>query len=206
MAVADINLWDLAAPLYRWVLSVDYPGYRHLYRLIRAHLSTSMDVIELGCGPGNITIQVADACQRVTATDYAPRMIAQARAHHSRHNIQYLQADATALPFMDATFDAAYTVNMLHVVSDPRAVLAEAARVLVPNGRLIAATFTRDRTVRARLATRLAPFVGHSQFFAWDDVAFRNFFTECGWTVQRHTTVRSLFQISVVVATPPQLT
>lgn len=204
MGIADINPWDLAAPMYRWMLSIDYPGYRRLYRLIRAHLSTSMDVIEVGCGPGNVTVKVADACQHVTATDYAAQMIGQAQTHHARHNVDYRQADATNLPFADATFDAAYTVNMLHIVSDPRAVLAEAARVLTPNGRLIAATFTRDRTVRAWFATRLAPLVGHSQFFAWDDRAYRDFFAECEWTVRRHTTVRSLFQISVVVATPPR--
>lgn len=204
MRITDINPWDLAAPMYRRMLSIDYPGYRRLYQLIRAHLSTSMNVIEFGCGPGNITVKVADACQHVTATDYAAQMIAQAQTFHGLHNVEYRQADATNLPFADATFDAAYTVNMLHIVSDPRAVLAEAARVLTPNGRLIAATFTRDSTARAWFATRLAPLVGHSQFFSWDDRAYRDFFDECGWTVRRHTTVRSLFQISVVVATPPR--
>ncbi|MDO5719937.1 MAG: class I SAM-dependent methyltransferase [Actinomycetaceae bacterium] len=203
MALRNMNPWDMAAPLYRLMLTIEYPGYRRLYRLIRAYLSPCTKALELGCGPGNITVKVADACRYVTATDYAAGMIAQAQAHHAHSNVEYRQADATALPFTEDSFDVAYTVNMLHVVSNPRAVLAETARVLTPDGRLIAATFTRDGSVRAGLAARLARLIGHGQFFAWNDQTYRDFFADCGWTVRRHTTVRSLFQISVVIATPP---
>ncbi|MDO5728273.1 MAG: class I SAM-dependent methyltransferase [Actinomycetaceae bacterium] len=204
MRIRHINPWDLAAPAYRRLLSVTYPGFRQLYRMIRAQLQPSMNVLELGCGPGNISIHVAEACRHLTATDYAKQMIRQARTYNTHPSIDYLQADATNLPFEADSFDAAYTVNMLHIVSDPRRVLDEAARVLRPHGRLIAATFTRDITVRSRFAAQLAPLVGHSQFFAWTDDTYRQFFADAGWTVRRHATVRSLFQISIVVATPAQ--
>lgn len=205
MSTRDINPWDLAAPLYRLALSFTYPGYSQLYRLIRAHLAPTMNVLEIGCGPGNITRQVADACGTVTATDAAANMIKQARRYNPRPNVEYRQADAFALPFAEGEFDAVYTVNMLHIVPEPERVLDQLARVITKNGRLIAATFTRDHTLRAKMATRLAPVVGHDQFFAWTDETYRQFFTDAGWSVRRHTTVRSLFQISIVVATPPQL-
>ena len=103
------------------------------------HLKPGMDVIDCGCGPGSITIGVAEivAPGRVTGIDIEPRQLEAARAlalERGVRNVSFEPGSVYALPFPDATFDAAVAHFVIEHVNDPVRALRELRRVLKPGG------------------------------------------------------------------------
>ncbi|MFC8734231.1 class I SAM-dependent methyltransferase [Luteimicrobium sp. NPDC057192] len=74
--------------------------------------------------------------------DASAGMLAVARTHLP--GVAWTQGDAQALPFSDGAFDLVTCVTGLHLMSDPVAALTEWRRVLVPDGRVVLATFATD--------------------------------------------------------------
>jgi len=100
-------------------------------------------LLDIGTGPGDIPVLVVDrmADSRVVAVDLAPRMLrlAEQRRTRSPHaaRVEIRVADAKALDFEDACFDAVFSNTILHHLADPRPFLREARRVLKPGGALL---------------------------------------------------------------------
>jgi SAM-dependent methyltransferase len=92
-------------------------------------------VLDIGCGPGTLARRLVDAGATVTGID--PGEAALAKARSSVPEARFEAATGEALPFPDASFDGAVLLNALHHVPDPAIALAEAARVLVPGGRIV---------------------------------------------------------------------
>lgn len=98
------------------------------------------EVLEIGCGGGlNIELYRPGQVRRVTGIDPAPPMLDRARQAVERAAVpvELIEAAAEALPFPDASFDTVVTTFTLCSVRDHGASLAEARRVLRPEGRLI---------------------------------------------------------------------
>lgn len=95
-------------------------------------------VIDVGCGPGNYTKDLAEASGSglVVGIDASEAMVAAAARRSGRANSAYLRADACALPFADGTFDAACSVGVIHLIEEPMRALEEIVRVLAPGGRM----------------------------------------------------------------------
>ena len=97
------------------------------------------DVLDVGCGEGNLARRLAAAGARVTGIDPLPSALARARADGPETtSLRYLEGVAERLPFADASFDVAVFFNSLHHVrpESMELALAEAARVLRPAGSL----------------------------------------------------------------------
>lgn len=96
------------------------------------------DVLELGSGSGAMAAQLLERYPSIqlVATDVDPAMCAAATARLDRFGgrVQVREADATQLPFPDASFDAVISFIMLHHVIDWEQALAEIGRVLRPGG------------------------------------------------------------------------
>jgi ubiquinone/menaquinone biosynthesis C-methylase UbiE len=109
------------------------------------------DVLEIGSGGGEVTERLLRHRPgiAVTATDLDPVMVAAStRRLRDLPGATVLPADATALPFEDASFDSVVSCLMLHHVINWEAALREAARVLRPGG-----VFVGYDLVRTPLAT-----------------------------------------------------
>jgi SAM-dependent methyltransferase len=90
--------------------------------------------LEIGCGEGRVTRDLAARGHRVTALDASPTLL---RAAVERDpDGEYVLGTAEALPFPDATFGLVVAYNVLIDVDDMPAAVREAARVLAPGGAL----------------------------------------------------------------------
>ncbi|MFZ5617894.1 MAG: class I SAM-dependent methyltransferase [Pseudomonadota bacterium] len=136
------NKDSLAAAYVRWRASrlgriTDAIEQRELLR--RSFPLAGKQVLDVGCGDGFFTIAIAKAGGVVIGVDTDDEMLSAAKANASSEgvSVDFKRADACALPFHDATFDVVVAASLLCLVRDRDAVLAEMARVLKPNGRLV---------------------------------------------------------------------
>jgi ArsR family transcriptional regulator len=126
-------------------------------------LLPAVDVADLGCGEGYLTIEVARWARRVVGVDRSPDVLAQAKALAARRrvrNITWKPGSLDRLPLRDAAVDVALLSQALHHADDPGAVLAEARRILRPGGRLVLLDLRRhdEAWVRAALGDRWQGF------------------------------------------------
>lgn len=105
---------------------------------VAALLDPDTTVGDLGCGTGALSAALAPHVRRVVAVDGSREMIAAARRRlRGLDNVEIRHSALEALPMEDDELDAAALSLVLSSVEDPAAVLAEAARVLRPGGRLL---------------------------------------------------------------------
>jgi ArsR family transcriptional regulator len=96
------------------------------------------DVLDVGSGEGAAAAVLAPYCRSLTCLDLSPRLVSAAQTRlHKRKHVRVLRADAHALPFAAASFDAALLFHTLTYAERPLEVVRECARVLRPAGRLV---------------------------------------------------------------------
>ena len=112
-----------------------------LDRLVHAcELSRRMRVLDVGCGPGIVSAELARQAGQVIGIDITPEMLDQARrrcAEAQLSNVEFLAGPADRLPFEDRSFDVVVSRLTLHHVAQPSMVLREMARVAKPDGRVV---------------------------------------------------------------------
>jgi ArsR family transcriptional regulator len=99
-----------------------------------------LDVADFGCGTGVLSVELGRWAKKVVAIDRSPSSLEQAKARAGKaglENITFLEADLHKLPLPAAKKDLVVISQSLHHVSDPAAVLREAARLLKPQGRIV---------------------------------------------------------------------
>ena len=101
-------------------------------------------VLDIGCGGGFLTNYLAAEGHMVTGVDAEQDALEVARLHDLTRSVQYVRADACNLPYDTNTFDAVCAMDVLEHVADPGCVIAEAARVLRPDGLFFFHTFNRN--------------------------------------------------------------
>lgn len=113
------------------------------------------EVVDIGCGTGNVAIQAAQAGARVTGVDLAHEMLAQARANAGAEGVEItcVEGDAEELPLADASADVA--VSSFGNMFAPRHEIAagEMLRILRPGGRFGMAAWSAEGTINEFLQT-----------------------------------------------------
>ncbi|MDC1142623.1 bifunctional demethylmenaquinone methyltransferase/2-methoxy-6-polyprenyl-1,4-benzoquinol methylase UbiE [Planctomycetota bacterium] len=135
-----------------------------------AELSGSEAVLDVCCGTGDLALMMAVAEKtpsKIVASDFTPEMldIASAKAKQAGLPLNFCTADALCLPFDDASFDVVSVGYGVRNFQELDKGLAELARVLRPDGRLVILECTPRKGIIGWFANtyinRVVPFIGN---------------------------------------------
>jgi len=125
------------------------------------HLLPELEIADLGCGEGYLTVEAARFAKRVIAVDRSETALARAKKLAARanalseprerrararvgefegrslSNIEWKRGDLEKLPLKDASVDVALLSQALHHAESPATAVAEAARIVRPGGRVL---------------------------------------------------------------------
>jgi len=118
-------------------------------------------ILECGVGTG-ISLPYYSRGHRITGIDLSPEMLDIARERVASAGLDHVEAlevaDASNLPMTDASFDTSVAMFVLTVVPDPKAVMAELARVTRPGGAVVLVSHFPEQTGwRGWIGEKLAP-------------------------------------------------
>lgn len=94
----------------------------------------SQSILDLGCGTGTLTYQLAELCNKVVGVDSSENMINKAKIHYP--NIDFMVCDALDLPF-ENEFDIVFSNAVFHWISDHNKLAENIYKVLKSNGLLV---------------------------------------------------------------------
>jgi demethylmenaquinone methyltransferase/2-methoxy-6-polyprenyl-1,4-benzoquinol methylase len=165
LAAAEVrSMFDAIARVYdpmNRVLTAGLDG-RWRRRTAEAVVRAGDRVLDACCGTGDLALADERAGGTVTGLDFSERMLERARRKSS--SVDWVQGDALALPFPDASFDAVTVGFGVRNVVDLERGLAELRRVLRPGGRLGVLDITTPRGVLRPFYSvwfdRLVPLLG----------------------------------------------
>jgi SAM-dependent methyltransferase len=116
---------------HRWRTAENSAGY------LLPHLSPDQALLDVGSGPGTITLDLAERVGHVTALEHTAAALDLTRAEADRRgraDLEFVVGDVHELPFEDARFDVVHAHQVLQHVADPVVALREMRRVTKPGG------------------------------------------------------------------------
>jgi SAM-dependent methyltransferase len=156
----EIWNWEGPAGKMRWARRV---------KMLSNHLGPGMSVLELGCGTGYFTRELARSGADIVAVDVSPELLEMARADCSAKNVRYEIQNACALSYPDAAFDSVVGSSVLHHLEIKEAV-REIHRVLKPRGTIY---FTEPNMLNPQIAIQKnVPWIKRKLGDSPDETAF----------------------------------
>jgi ubiquinone/menaquinone biosynthesis C-methylase UbiE len=126
--------------LYRFASSVPFAGQWRVWQRLALSRIHGHDVLELGCGLGDLLADMSEAGYLCHAIEQSPQMVKATRDMLQRRKLDkevtIIQGSAQHLPFSNASFDTIVSTFPSEYIYDPDTI-AEVERVLRPGGRLI---------------------------------------------------------------------
>jgi ubiquinone/menaquinone biosynthesis C-methylase UbiE len=126
------------------------------------------ELLDIACGPGSLTLELAPHVASATGLDITPAMLEQARAAQAQKgvsNVDWVEGDGAGLPFPDGTFSLVTCSAAFHHFERPADILGEMARVCRPGGRVVVSDVTPDADKAAaydRMEQMRDPSHGHA--------------------------------------------
>src|SRR5213078_2849611 len=156
----EIWNWESPAGKLRWARRV---------KMLSGHLGVGMTVLELGCGTGYFTRELARSGSDIVAIDVSPELLEVARAICSARNVHYEIQNAYEMSYPDAFFDSVVGSSVLHHLEIQEA-LREIYRVLKPGGTIY---FTEPNMLNPQIAIQKnIPWVKRKLGDSADETAF----------------------------------
>ena len=158
------TFWDGRAAKYDADIRTHDSLYIRTVMRTKSLLTNSDIVLDLGCGSGEIGLDIARHVRRVHGIDVSTKMIelANQKAHErSVCNVEFSQADAFDQRLAGRSFSAVTAFNVFHLVDDIHGVLARLYDVLEPGGLLVSQTpCLGERNWLVRTLLRVAQWAG----------------------------------------------
>src|SRR5262249_4999746 len=156
----EIWNWQSPAGRVRWARRV---------KMLSSHLKPGMSVLELGCGTGYFTRELARSGAEVVAIDVSPELLEIARANCPAPNVQYQIENAYALSYEDAVFDSVVGSSVLRHLEIEEA-LRDIYRVLKPVGTIY---FIEPKVLNPQIAMQKnVPWIKQKLGDSPDETAF----------------------------------
>lgn len=191
MSETGAAFWQKMARHYTSLMAHSAPLYSEICNRIRPHLSRDMNVLELACGTGQLSVPLSPYVRLWEATDYSPNMIAEAKKRVTSSRLHFSVQDAAALPYAPETFDAVVIANALHILQEPDKVMAEIRRVLKPGGWLFAPTFVHGGGRLAGFRTWCMERTGFHVYHPWNAGEFLSYLSRQDFWVVEHALLGS---------------
>jgi SAM-dependent methyltransferase len=138
-------------------------------KMLSSHLKPGMTVLELGCGAGYLTQELARSGADIVAIDVSPELLEIARTTCSSPNVQYQIQNAHALSHSEAVFDSVVGSSVLHHLEIEEA-LRDIYRVLKPMGTIY---FTEPNMLNPQIAIQKnVPWIKRKLGDSPDETAF----------------------------------
>lgn len=167
----DIDLWN-----------------EHISRyLFASRLCRFKKVIDLGCGTGYGSAELARKAESVVGVDISGDAVLSARETYQAPNLTYHVASLDQLPFADGSFQLGVCFEVVEHLSNYRDLLREARRVLAPSGQLIISTPNIEFYAESRKQDGPNPF--HEHEFSYNEFreVLSEFFEHQTFFVQNHS-------------------
>lgn len=126
-----------------------------------ARMAPHARVLDIGCGTGYGTAELAQQAQAATGVDVSPDAIAYAQEHYPIPRATFITASATALPFSPASFDLITAFEVIEHLDNWHDLLIEARRLLHPSGTFLVSTPNKLYYAESRAEKGPNPFHHH---------------------------------------------
>ncbi len=162
--------------------------HEHMARYAFAcRLARRKRVLDVACGSGYGSAALAEQAETVTALDVSVEAVAAARHAYDRANLRFLAARAEQMPFRDGAFDLVVAFEVIEHLEEPKALLAEARRLLAPGGQFIVSTPNREYYAETRALAGPNPFHVREYDYAEFRAALEEFFPSAAIYLQNHS-------------------
>ena len=141
----DVDLWN---------------EHRSRY-LFAARFAAGKRVLDVGCGDGYGSAELAATAALVVGLDYSKESTIHAAQKYGRPNLRFVAATAQALPFRPAVFDLVVAFELIEHLSAYRALLEQIRDILAPSGKFIVSTPNREYYAESRRTHGPNPFHTH---------------------------------------------
>jgi SAM-dependent methyltransferase len=148
-------------------------------------------VLDIGCGTGYGSAELARTARSVTGIDVASNAVEYASGHYLHGDqgraLRWAQASCLALPFPDASFDLVVAFEVIEHLADWQGMLAETRRVLAPGGQFVVSTPNRTYYAESRRDSGPNPFHEHEFEFEEFREALAGYFPNVDLFLEDHT-------------------
>lgn len=163
---------DSPGEVWNWESPAGKIRWRRRTAMLSGHIVPTMRVLELGCGAGYYTKELARTGAEICAIDISPDLLMLAARSVSDPRVTFMQANAYAMEFADESFDSVVGSSVLHHL-DVEPAIREIFRVLKKGGSMV---FTEPNMLNPQimlqknilwLKKRLGDSPDETAFFKW---------------------------------------
>jgi len=184
------KFWDKTAEKYAKSPVSDEATYKKKLAETQRFLTPDMRILEFGCGTGTTAVHHAPLVQHIDAIDISEKMLEIGRSNAAKagvENITFTRGTLTEFNAQSGSLDAVLGLNVLHLISDRQATIAEVARILKPGGIFVNSTVCLGNSY-LRFIKLVAPLIKLAGFmpdlFIMTEAELASEVTDAGFAIE----------------------